>query len=80
MAEYRTTAYHHDDPPPRIHTMSGRDVTPNIPVATVEIDYTPGSEDGAINHLLTVTTQVIDKINAARPAAASTPQEGTTTP
>lgn len=80
MAEHRTTAYHHDDVPPRIHTMSGRDVTPNIPVATVEIDYTPGSEDGAINHLLTVTTQVIDKINAARPAAASTPQEGTTTP
>lgn len=78
MAEHRTTAYHHDEWVD-VRTASGKNLTALHPHATVEIDYVPGYEDGAINHLLTVTTQVIDKINAARPAAASTPQEGTTT-
>lgn len=42
------------------------------------ITYVPGNEDDAIETVEASARDLISRINAARPAAASTQQEGTT--
>ena len=46
----------------------------------IGITYPPGREDEALKALSDAYLGVVGTINAARPAAAATPQEGTTTP
>lgn len=48
------------------------------PTVTITADYDTGDEDSALRILAVLTAEVVEKINAARPVAASTPQEGTT--
>jgi hypothetical protein len=48
------------------------------PAVTVTADYDTGDEDNALRLLDNLYSEAVAKINAARPAAASTPQEGTT--
>ncbi|HQW88340.1 MAG TPA: hypothetical protein PK478_00730 [Nitrospira sp.] len=49
------------------------------PAVSFLIEYDPGDEDYTIDLITGLLAEVVAKINAARPAAASTPQEGTTT-
>ena len=46
----------------------------------VSITYPPGREDEALKALEAAYLDVVTQINAARPAAASTQQEGHTSP
>jgi len=49
------------------------------PAVAFTVEYDPGDEDYTIDLITGLLAEVVAKINAARPAAASTPQEGTTT-
>ena len=49
------------------------------PTLDLEITWSSGDEDSVVATVTEAFESAIDKINAARPAAASTPQEGTTT-
>ncbi len=50
------------------------------PRLDLEISWDSGDETAALEMLTDALVSASAKINAARPAAASTPQEGTTTP
>lgn len=52
----------------------------NRPRLDLEISWDSGDETAALEMLTDALVSASAKINAARPAAASTPQEGTTTP
>jgi hypothetical protein len=75
MATARTTVTAEQESHP-VAFMSGETI--EGPSVTIAADYRPGDEDKTIHILGHLISEVIAKINAARPAAASTPQEGTT--
>jgi hypothetical protein len=60
-----------------VPNMAGR-VLVSGPSVEFSITYVPGFEDSAIEAIELSAQDLIARINAARPAAASTPQEGTT--
>lgn len=50
----------------------------DYPSLDLEVEWDSGDEDRAIRFLTQAFENAVSRINAARPAAASTPQEGTT--
>jgi hypothetical protein len=59
--------------------MAGREVASGAAL-DFSVTYAPGKEDEVIGAVNAAADEIVRKIHAARPAAASTPQEGTTTP
>jgi hypothetical protein len=56
--------------------MAGREVASGAAL-DFSVTYAPGKEDEVIGAVNAAADEIVRKIHAARPVAASTPQEGT---